>query len=353
MIELYYDPYLVAYYIVSRDMGSKKMMDFLKKIFVEENEFIHPDFKNNKKAFISDALYWSDYLINKDEFDKEYPVIEKDFKAVGKSFARERYTSEFSGIDMYFAWMRLEILYTPDKDYVRMKLKTLLGHYGYKKRSPVINEKLRDCIMFYHLQPYLKGGEECDIRDIKIDDWITFRIPGKQGVHSSDIVEIEEDESTDHKNGKIEIKPDGYFYLSRWNTSIECEINATMCLKNGRYIVQAGSDFCLDNSESLSSAILSRREAAKIKNGILLKNEEFTSASAAAMFVLGNSENGLTRWKDKNGMSVKEYMLIGGMIATKAEGREKSQFEIAFEQMSDKQQKDVVSIIKEMLGIKA
>ena len=191
MIELYYDPYLVAYYIVSRNMGSKKMMDFLDKIFVEENEFIHPDFKNSKKCFVSRAMDLINYLTNKEEYDKEYPVIEKDFKAMGKSFDRERYTSEFSGIDMYFAWMRLEILYTPDKDYVRMKLKTLLGHYGYKRRNTAINERLRDCILFYHLQPYLKGGDECDIRDINIDDWITFRIPGKQGVHSSDIVEAE------------------------------------------------------------------------------------------------------------------------------------------------------------------
>ncbi len=57
----------------------------------------------------------------------------------------------------------------------RMKLRTMLKNYGYKRRSDSITARLRDCMMFYHIQTYLKG-EECDIRKISLDDMITFRL---------------------------------------------------------------------------------------------------------------------------------------------------------------------------------
>ena len=350
MIELYYDAYLIAYYILSRDMGSKKMLDFLNRIYVEENEFLHPDYKSNKKAFISDVMYCMDYLVDKEELDKEFPVIEKDFKVTGRSFDRERYTSEFSGMDMYFAWMRLEILYTLDKDYVKIKLKTLLARYGYKRRSPIINEQLRDCVMFYHLQPYLRGGEECDLRDISIDDMVTFRIPGKKGDHSTEKDVAKEASGKGGKKSKGDIIPDGMFYLSRYNTELDRDIKATMKLDRGKYIVLAGSDYCEENSDSLSLSLLQRRKKALVQNGVLIKDEIFTSASAAAMFVLGNSESGLRRWKDKNGFSLREYMIINGDIVEKKKARAKTPLEIAFKKMTSDQQVLILETINEMLG---
>lgn len=42
------------------------------------------------------------------------------------------------------------------------------------------------------------------------------------------------------------------------------------------------------------------------KNGIVLKNIEFKSASTAAQFICGQSSNGLRTWKNENGISLKE-----------------------------------------------
>jgi len=176
MIELYYDAYSIAYFVVSQDMGSKGQMEFLNKLYELEYEYLHPLYKGNKKKMISDVLYWADYLIDKETLDKEFPKIERDLKAKGVTFVKEDFMSEYPEFDLFFMMMRLRIRFITDQHYTRMKLRTLLKNYGYKRRSDAITARLQDCMMFYHIQTYLKGEEECDIRDITLDDMITFRV---------------------------------------------------------------------------------------------------------------------------------------------------------------------------------
>ena len=52
----------------------------------------------------------------------------------------------------------------------------MLKRYGYKRRSPNLVEYFNRCMDFYHLKPYLKGGELCDIGMVNLDDMIIFRI---------------------------------------------------------------------------------------------------------------------------------------------------------------------------------
>ena len=48
-----------------------------------------------------------------------------------------------------------------------------------------------------------------------------------------------------------------------------------------------------------------RRNAPIDDNGVLKEDMLFTSPSYAAMFVIGKSENGLTRWKTSDGKTLK------------------------------------------------
>lgn len=176
MIQLCYDAYSIAYFAVSYEMGSRTMMDFLEDLFVREQSFLHPSYKGNKKRFLSDVLYWTDYLIDQEQLNREFPVIEKDFEASGMQFDWGHYTAEYRGIDLYFMIMRLRILYLGTQEYVRIKLRTLLKHYGYRRRSQAIVAHMQTCLDFYHIQPHLKGGRRCDISEIKLDDMITFRL---------------------------------------------------------------------------------------------------------------------------------------------------------------------------------
>ena len=106
--------------------------------------------------------------------------------------------------------------------------------------------------------------------------------------------------------------PDGVYYLKRkmknYNNK---EVNASMKIEGGKYIVLAGSDFCPIDSNTLPQSLIVKRKKAKVKDGKLLKDEECSSASYAAMFVLGNSESGMRRWKDKSGKSLNDILYSG------------------------------------------
>lgn len=46
---LYYDAYSLALFVVGHEMGSRRTMNFLEKIYAEEKGFLHPDYLQDKK----------------------------------------------------------------------------------------------------------------------------------------------------------------------------------------------------------------------------------------------------------------------------------------------------------------
>ena len=177
MIEFCYDSVGIAYFIDSRSIGARSQMELLDRIFIDDNAFLHPFYRANKKQFISDVLYWINYLMDQVTFNAEYPAIEKDFSHMGVQISRDDYLlSEYANVDLFFMSIRLQIRFTGPQDYVRKKMRTVLKAYGYKRRTATLMSHMRDCMMYYHIQPYLSGERECDIRDIQLDDMITFRI---------------------------------------------------------------------------------------------------------------------------------------------------------------------------------
>ena len=61
-------------------------------------------------------------------------------------------------------------------DTMSIERRTLLKAYGYKRRTQELLKYLRECMMFYHMQTYLRGKEECDIGEIGLDEMITIRV---------------------------------------------------------------------------------------------------------------------------------------------------------------------------------
>lgn len=57
-----------------------------------------------------------------------------------------------------------------------IKLRTLLKQYGYRRRSAKLLEHLEQCMAFYQLQPYLRGGIPCKLSEISIDEMVVFRL---------------------------------------------------------------------------------------------------------------------------------------------------------------------------------
>lgn len=176
MIELCYSPADIAFFIHSHNMGVKAASRLLENIWKNDNLFLLPCYRTNKRKLYLEVHYWTDYLCDKPEIDRELPSVQKDFKTFGKEIEEAAFTSEYFDVDLFFKMTRLQILYLGGRDYVRIALRTLLRTYGYKRRTQALLKYFRECFMFYHMQTYLRGKEECDIGDIGLDEMIIIRV---------------------------------------------------------------------------------------------------------------------------------------------------------------------------------
>ena len=99
-------------------------------------------------------------------------------------------------------------------------------------------------------------------------------------------------------------------FLSRKIRKSNLQIEAKCKRTNEGFVVLKGSMISLDDLKTMPKLIKKLRDqliASKIiKNGILMENQLFISASYAAAFVLGTNANGLTHWKTKDGQTLKE-----------------------------------------------
>lgn len=88
----------------------------------------------------------------------------------------ERYRSDYSNLNLFFKSVRFRCLYGMGKEYVRIKLRTLLAVYGYRRRSRLLIRHMQRCMEFYHLKATLRGGADCDLSTCSLDQMLTFRV---------------------------------------------------------------------------------------------------------------------------------------------------------------------------------
>lgn len=176
MKELLINTFDMACMIDSLDLGARDSASFKKAVWENEKAYLALTSQEDYKKWLYDIQYWADYLYDKPSLDAEFPIIQKDIQAQGNELNEEDYLKDNFDMDLFFKSMRLRILYLNKRGYERMKLRTLLSAYGYKRRSPSIIRYIKDCLLFYHIQTCLRGNAVCDIEEISLDDMITFRV---------------------------------------------------------------------------------------------------------------------------------------------------------------------------------
>ena len=148
----------------------------LDRIWENEKVFLDTLYKENQRKFILDTYHWLQYFYDKPLIDREFPFIQKDLAHSNRSLQAEQITSDFLDLDLFFKSVRIRILYGYGNDYVRIKLRTLLKQYGYKRRSHLLLQHIDCCVSFYHLEVTLRGGTACSIKDVDLDQMLIFRV---------------------------------------------------------------------------------------------------------------------------------------------------------------------------------
>ena len=166
----------IAAIVSSLQLGCRAENRMLDRIWDGEKAFLDISYRENQKKFILDTYHWMHYFYDKPIIDRELPAIQKDLAHLSKDLHVEDLTSDFSELDLFFKSARIRILYGNGNDYVRIKLRTLLKRYGYKRRSTILLQHINQCMKFYHLDAALSGGVPCSIETVKLDQMLTFRV---------------------------------------------------------------------------------------------------------------------------------------------------------------------------------
>lgn len=170
MNELFFSAFDIACIINNFDLPIKNSAELIRKFWNEDKNFLQSKYRQNYRKFFLNVRYWSDYLYDKVTFDKEFPAIHNDCEVL----KAENFITDNFNIDLFFKTLRVKILYIGEKKYSRMKLRTLLSEYGYKRRSKEFLSYIKKCLEFYKIQTSLRG-KICDVSEINLDDMITFR----------------------------------------------------------------------------------------------------------------------------------------------------------------------------------
>lgn len=176
MQELCYSALDVAVIISSMQLGCRDESRILDLIWEEEKNFLAIPYRTNQRKFILDTYHWIQYFYDKPVIDREFPAIQQDLAYSNRALQAEQLTSDFLDLDLFFKSIRIRILYGDGNDYVRIKLRTLLKQYGYKRRSQLLLQHINRCMLFYHLEATLRGGAPCSIEDADLDQMLTFRV---------------------------------------------------------------------------------------------------------------------------------------------------------------------------------
>lgn len=176
MDELCYSALDIAVVLSGLELDCREEAAFLNRVWEYDRAFLQKKYRTDKRKWLLSVLHWTHYLYDKQAIDSEFPAIQLDALASGGNLQAEKFTSDFSDLELFFKNARLHILFGPGKDYVRVKRRTLMARYGYKRLSPALVEHFHRCTYFYHLQPYVRDGVECRIEKAEIDEMIIFRV---------------------------------------------------------------------------------------------------------------------------------------------------------------------------------
>ena len=166
----------IAAIISGMDLGCRQESAMIDAVWAGENQHLPEEYQHQKRKFILDVRYWLTYFYEKPILDQEFPAIQRDASDADRELEEERYLSDFQDLDLFFISVRIRILYGTSHDYVRIKLRTLLSVYGYRRRSAKLMEHLYRCLLYYGLEAFLRGGIPCDLDTVDLDKMITFRV---------------------------------------------------------------------------------------------------------------------------------------------------------------------------------
>ena len=167
----YYSPEIIAYYCFENEFTINQIFLLINVIYKKDLIFIHPQYKYDKNKFISKLMDYLDYWTDKEEYLKEVDDVKLFYEELNIPL---EIIEETPSLDYFFIKTRLDITFFK-VPYRRIKFRTLLKKYGYKRRSDKFKSHIHKCMDFYQLKGY-SNKKEINLNTINIEDMITFKV---------------------------------------------------------------------------------------------------------------------------------------------------------------------------------
>lgn len=167
-----FTPQDIAVYLLFADLSRPREEEILSNLFQEHNDEIVWGYRQDflKLRFeVRDAMAL--YELNDDEYAETQLIL--------KEFDISRSDTEPDYFGAYFKLIKLKLLYS-GKDFHRIKLRTLLRDFGYKRRTTTLINSMERAMKALDLRSYLKRYEPCELSQIDLDQMIMIRLSSQK-----------------------------------------------------------------------------------------------------------------------------------------------------------------------------
>ena len=167
---LYSSDDLAVYLLISNFPVSEEKR-ILTRLWEQQNSAILPEHRTSKNLFKSTVYNdLSKYDCTFDDLDELNLLMQGMDNCYIDGPVYEQ-----NVIESFFKLIKLQLTYTPDKVYRKIKLRTLLGRFGYERRSANLIGYIDEALKSLGLVTYLRGHVLCNLVEIKLDDTVIIR----------------------------------------------------------------------------------------------------------------------------------------------------------------------------------
>lgn len=170
-----YFPSDIANFFLLEDITREEEWRVFSKILSEESEYIGTYHREHPED------YWREIRLelSRDHTDRDKLVglFRGVDDSIEKAFPSDDLVS--SRIAEEFKALRLYLLFGKEgekRPFVKMKLRTLLRIFGYKRRTRYFVKEAQEIKEELGIETYLKGNKKCDFGEITINDMFIFRV---------------------------------------------------------------------------------------------------------------------------------------------------------------------------------
>jgi len=166
-----FTPKDIAGYFISADFPHKRQNEVLIDIFQNHSDSVVFPYRND---FLLLKRTVSDMTIKYESDNETLDEVQIILWEMGKSGLMLD-EGNYDRLGAYFKLIKLQLMYS-DISCKRIKLRTLLKDFGYKRRTAALVGRINRSFSVLGLVTYLKNRKQCNIGQVKLDDMIVIRL---------------------------------------------------------------------------------------------------------------------------------------------------------------------------------